>query len=186
MDGLFADPIREFRRFLRTPEWPAAMRAPSEMKLDVTENDKEYKAEIPGAKKEDVSVKIDGDTAEVKTVRWPPARWRRQRPPRRRGTLEMAATHAGGRSRPRGGCCNALSIPPRRLRSINALREHCGMLCIKASNAGTLEPTMSRSLSELRPRGHWELPQLLHRHLVAIVMLLSVLAAIVASEVWPR
>jgi HSP20 family protein len=66
-DDLFTDPFREFRRFLRTPDWPVAMRAPTEMRLDVTENDKEYvvKAEIPGAKKEDVSVKIDGNTVSI-------------------------------------------------------------------------------------------------------------------------
>ena len=67
MDNLFADPFRDmFRRFLRTTDWPA-VRMPSEMKIDVTENDKEYlvKAEIPGAKKEDVSVKIDGNTVSV-------------------------------------------------------------------------------------------------------------------------
>jgi HSP20 family protein len=72
LDDLFADPFPDmFRRFLRTADWPAA-RAPNEMKLDVTENDKEYlvKAEIPGAKKEDVRVNIDGNfvsiSAEVK------------------------------------------------------------------------------------------------------------------------
>ena len=69
LDDLFADPFRDvFRRFLRTAEWPAmTMRAPSEMKVDVTENDKSYmvKAEIPGAKKEDVSVKIDGNTVSI-------------------------------------------------------------------------------------------------------------------------
>ena len=67
LDDLFADPFGNmFRRFLRTTDWPA-VRMSSEMKIDVTENDKEYlvKAEIPGAKKEDVSVKIDGNTVSV-------------------------------------------------------------------------------------------------------------------------
>ena len=67
-DELFADPVREFRRFLRTTDWPAApMRTPSEMRLDVTENDKSYlvKAEIPGARKDDVKVKIDGNTVSI-------------------------------------------------------------------------------------------------------------------------
>lgn len=68
MDDFFPD---MFRRFMRTGDWPA-VRAPSEMKIDVTENDKEYlvKAEIPGAKKEDVRVNVDGNfvsiSAEVK------------------------------------------------------------------------------------------------------------------------
>ena len=69
LDDLFVDPFRDaFRRFLRTTDWPAvAMRAPSEMKLDVSETDREYvvKAEIPGAKKEDVNVKIDGNTVSI-------------------------------------------------------------------------------------------------------------------------
>jgi HSP20 family protein len=73
LDELFpADPFRDmFRRFVRTPDWRAG-RLPSEMKVDVTEDDRQYtvKAEIPGAKREDVCVKIDGNmvfiSAEVK------------------------------------------------------------------------------------------------------------------------
>jgi HSP20 family protein len=67
----FRDPFPDiFRRFMHMPEWPA-MRM-QDMKLDVVENDKEYqiKAEIPGAKKEDVQVRLDGNyvsiSAEVK------------------------------------------------------------------------------------------------------------------------
>jgi HSP20 family protein len=68
MDDFFPD---MFRRFMRTSDWPA-VRAPSEMKIDVTENDKAYlvKAEIPGAKKDDVRVSVEGNfvsiSAEVK------------------------------------------------------------------------------------------------------------------------
>jgi len=46
--------------------------APSEIRIDVTERDKDYevRAEIPGAKKEDIQVKVDGNfvsiSAEVK------------------------------------------------------------------------------------------------------------------------
>lgn len=49
-----------FRRFLRNTSWPAE-RMPQDMKLDISENDKEYviKAEIPGAKKDEIQVKVD-------------------------------------------------------------------------------------------------------------------------------
>jgi HSP20 family protein len=72
----FRDPFPDmfrpdfFRRMMRMPEW-SSLRM-QEMKLDVVENDKEYqiKAEIPGAKKEDVQVRLDGNyvsiSAEVK------------------------------------------------------------------------------------------------------------------------
>lgn len=59
--GFFVQPLR-----LKTP-----IEAP-EIKMDVVENDKEYrvKAEIPGVKKEDIQVTVDGNTvsmsAEVK------------------------------------------------------------------------------------------------------------------------
>ena len=49
--------------------------APGELRIDVTEKDKDYevRAEIPGAKKEDIHVKVDGNfisiTAEVKKDR---------------------------------------------------------------------------------------------------------------------
>ncbi|MGZ5130890.1 MAG: Hsp20/alpha crystallin family protein [Caldimonas sp.] len=59
-----------FRRFAR----PLALSegAPAEIRIDVTENDKDYavRAEIPGAKKEDIRVSVDGNfvsiSAEVK------------------------------------------------------------------------------------------------------------------------
>ena len=72
LNELFADPFHDmFRRFMRGPDW-AERRMPHEMKVDVTENEQQYvvKAEIPGAKKEDVRVTIDGNfvsiSAEVK------------------------------------------------------------------------------------------------------------------------
>ena len=49
--------------------------APGELRIDVTEKDNDYevRAEIPGAKKEDIHVKVDGNfisiTAEVKKDR---------------------------------------------------------------------------------------------------------------------
>jgi HSP20 family protein len=66
-DDLFPD---FFRRFART--MPFAAEAPAEIKLDVTENDKDYqvRAVVPGAKKEDIRVSVDGNyvsiTAEVR------------------------------------------------------------------------------------------------------------------------
>ncbi|MFM8900888.1 MAG: Hsp20/alpha crystallin family protein [Burkholderiales bacterium] len=59
-----------FRRMLKPMPFPADL--PQEISLNVTENDKEYtvKAQIPGAKKEDIRVSIDGNklsiSAEVK------------------------------------------------------------------------------------------------------------------------
>jgi HSP20 family protein len=67
MDDLFPD---LFRRMLKPMPFPADL--PQDISLNVTENDKEYKvkAEIPGAKKEDIRVSIDGNqvsiSAEVK------------------------------------------------------------------------------------------------------------------------
>ncbi len=72
MEDLLADPFPDFfRRFMRRSELPA-WRDAADIKVDVTENDKSYtvKAEIPGAKKEDVRVQIQGNyvslSAEVK------------------------------------------------------------------------------------------------------------------------
>lgn len=48
-----------FRRFGRPLQW--SEETPSEIKIDVTENDKDYlvRAEIPGAKKDDIRVTVD-------------------------------------------------------------------------------------------------------------------------------
>jgi HSP20 family protein len=68
LDDLFPD---FFRRFSRTVPFSAAD-APAEIKLDVTENDKDYqvRAVVPGAKKEDIRVSVDRNyvsiTAEVR------------------------------------------------------------------------------------------------------------------------
>jgi HSP20 family protein len=62
-----------FRRFARPLTLAEA--APAEIRIDVTENDKDYlvRAEIPGAKKEDIRVSVDGNfvsiAAEVKKER---------------------------------------------------------------------------------------------------------------------
>lgn len=69
---LMPDSMPEFvRSFMRMADWPVRATA-DDMKLDVNENDKEYliKAEIPGARKEDISISVDGNyvtiSAEVK------------------------------------------------------------------------------------------------------------------------
>lgn len=67
MDDLFGDLVR---RMGRMPALPAEL--PQEIRLDVTENEQAYtvKAEMPGARKEDIHVSIDGNqltiSAEVK------------------------------------------------------------------------------------------------------------------------
>jgi len=59
--------------FFRRLAWPIALSGePGDIRVDVTENDKDYqvRAEIPGAKKEDIRVSVDGNfvsiAAEVK------------------------------------------------------------------------------------------------------------------------
>jgi len=54
-----------FRRFARNT--PFAGEAPAEIKLDVTENDKDYqvRAVVPGAKKDDIRVSVDGNYVSI-------------------------------------------------------------------------------------------------------------------------
>ena len=67
MDDLFGE---FFRRMGRLPALPAEL--PQDIRLDVTENEQAYtvKAEMPGARKEDIRVSLDGNqltiAAEVK------------------------------------------------------------------------------------------------------------------------
>ena len=63
----FADSFEDLLRgFVVRPLIPET-RAPAQFRMDVTESDKEYQvlAEIPGAKKEDISVTINGNEVEV-------------------------------------------------------------------------------------------------------------------------
>lgn len=61
-DDLFAD---FFRRFAR----PAALTdgAPADIRIDVTETDKDYQvsAQVPGVKKEDIRVTVDGNFVSI-------------------------------------------------------------------------------------------------------------------------
>jgi HSP20 family protein len=67
-DDMFPDLFRRFMRPLSTE-----FETPGEIRVDLTENDKEYlvRAEVPGVKKEDIQVSIDGNrvsiSAEVKS-----------------------------------------------------------------------------------------------------------------------
>ena len=72
------DPFRNFEDFFRAPRVRSLLGdlpAQPEIRMDVTEDDKAYhvKAEIPGVKKDDINVAIDGNqvsiTAEVRKER---------------------------------------------------------------------------------------------------------------------
>jgi HSP20 family protein len=63
----FADTFEDMvRRFFRPARWEVEG-VPTEIKLDVAEQDNAYtvKAEIPGVKKEDISVQIDGNVVSI-------------------------------------------------------------------------------------------------------------------------
>lgn len=67
-DPFLASPFDDvFSGFLRPMKWEQQEMAPSQIKVDVEENDKAYtvKAEIPGVKKEDISVQIDGNRISI-------------------------------------------------------------------------------------------------------------------------
>ena len=64
----FGDSFEDaFRRMLRPVRWEGAEGAPVDIKVDVEENDKAYvvKAEVPGVKKEDIDVRIDGNVVTI-------------------------------------------------------------------------------------------------------------------------
>ena len=70
------DRFEEFMpEFFRRISRPLAVAEAGDIRVDVTENDKDYqvRAEIPGAKKEDMRVHVDGNfvsiSAEVKKTR---------------------------------------------------------------------------------------------------------------------
>lgn len=59
------DVVDLFRRFARMAELPAFLA--EEMRVDIEENEREYlvKAEIPGVRKEDVQVSVDGSVLTI-------------------------------------------------------------------------------------------------------------------------
>jgi HSP20 family protein len=63
----FADPFEDLvRRMLKPVRWEADVQ-PLQIKVDVEENDKAYtvKAEVPGVKKEDINVQIEGNQVSI-------------------------------------------------------------------------------------------------------------------------
>jgi HSP20 family protein len=56
-----------FRRMLRPVRWEVEGGGPQDIKVDVEESDKAYtvKAEVPGVKKEDINVQIDGNVVSI-------------------------------------------------------------------------------------------------------------------------
>jgi HSP20 family protein len=62
------DPFREFDEIFRVPRsFSRAMPEEPQIRMDVTEDDKGYyvKADIPGVRKEDVKVSIDGNRVSI-------------------------------------------------------------------------------------------------------------------------
>ena len=64
IENLFPEMLRRWARPLQLIDDPDL---PADIRFDVTENDKEYlvTAEIPGAKKEDVRVSVDGSYVSI-------------------------------------------------------------------------------------------------------------------------
>jgi HSP20 family protein len=56
-----------FRRMLRPVRWEVEGGGPQDIKVDVEESDRAYtvKAEVPGVKKEDINVQIDGNVVSI-------------------------------------------------------------------------------------------------------------------------
>ena len=57
----------DFLRFPRMRTWMRDLPAEPEMKMDISEDDKAYhvKAEVPGVKKEDIHVAVDGNVVSI-------------------------------------------------------------------------------------------------------------------------
>ncbi|SDD15251.1 heat shock protein Hsp20 [Variovorax sp. CF079] len=64
IDNLFPEMMRRWARPLQMLD---EVDVPSDIRVDISENDKEYlvSAEIPGAKKEDIRVSIDGNYVSI-------------------------------------------------------------------------------------------------------------------------
>src|SRR3954462_1223012 len=65
LEDTFANILRGAPAWLPSPE--ARERAPMKFRMDLTENDKEYRvlAELPGVKKEEISITINGSEVSV-------------------------------------------------------------------------------------------------------------------------
>jgi len=93
------DPIdRMFPEMFRRLGFPATRftdDSPGEIRIDVTEKDKSYdvRAEIPGAKKEDIQVKVDGNYVSIS------AEVRKDREEKSGGRVVLKETYYGSASR---------------------------------------------------------------------------------------
>lgn len=82
-----------FRRFPRLSGFEKDM--PADIRLDVTENEKDYavRAEIPGAKKEDIHVSVDGNFVSIS------AEVRKEKEEKSEGRVLLKETYVGSASR---------------------------------------------------------------------------------------
>lgn len=89
-DNMFPEFFRRFARPLALGE-----DAPGEIRVDITENDKDYlvRAEIPGAKKEDVRVSVDGNFVSIS------AEVRKEKEEKSGGRVLVKETYYGSASR---------------------------------------------------------------------------------------
>jgi HSP20 family protein len=92
------DPIdRMFPEMFRRFGWPTRLsdEAPAEIRIDVTERDKDYevRAEIPGARKEDIQVRVDGNFVSIA------AEFKKDTEEKSGGRVVMKETYYGSASR---------------------------------------------------------------------------------------
>ncbi len=82
-----------FRRFARPLAWSED--AASEIKIDITETDKAYdvKAEIPGAKKDDIRIVVDGNFVSIA------AEFKKEHEEKQDGRILVSETYQGNVSR---------------------------------------------------------------------------------------
>ena len=85
-----SDLFRQLARSMRVPG-----DAPGEIRIDVTEHDKEYvvRAEMPGARKEDIRVSVDGNFVSIS------AEVRREKEEKSGGRTLLKETYVGSAAR---------------------------------------------------------------------------------------
>ena len=90
IDQMFPDFFRRFALPMRLAE-----ETPGEIRIDVTEKDKTYevRAEIPGAKKEDIRVKVEGNFVSIS------AEVRKDKEEKSAGRVVLKETYYGSASR---------------------------------------------------------------------------------------
>lgn len=91
-EPLFSEPFEEFfKRAMRPVRWDLES-APMDFKLDVAETDEAYtvKAELPGMKKDDIHVEIDGNLVTIS------AESRAEKKVEERGKLIRSERYFGG------------------------------------------------------------------------------------------